>query len=276
MMVRKGYRIFLVSVILCLFLVFTGLATEAQEQDRYVGTLIVGTTANPTTMDWQSTRITAVHEIARHIWEGFMVFDANGEIQPMLAKEWEVSEDGLTWTFYLREGVLFHNGEEMTAEDAAASARRWVEVTCTGGLEPIKSIEAIDKYTVEFKLDEPIGLLPVHMANHNGHPIIMPKEICEGVPVGKLPEYIGTGPYKFVEWKLDQHIKMEKFEDYKPIDMEPFGFAGKKYGYVDEIIFKFVPETAPCWRDWRQENLILFHQFSLQKYPDLVKIKILN
>jgi len=242
--VKKGYNIFLVSiVILCLSI---GFAAEAQEQDRFGGTLIFGISAGPTNLDLHSVTDASSRQISRNIWEGFAVLDANDEVQPELAKKWEISEDGLTWTFYLREGVLFHNGKEMTSEDAVASAIRWAEVSRFSViLGSINSINAIDKYTVEFKLDEKLGALLALMAARNGgEMLIMPKEVCEGVPRGKITEYIGTGPYKLVEWKLDQQIKLAKFKDYKPLDLEPSGYAGKKNAYFDEIIFKFIPETS--------------------------------
>jgi len=169
-MVKRGYNIFLVSiVILCLSI---GFAAEAQEQDRFGGTLIVGVSDSPPTLDWQWSTTDATRHAAKYIWEGLVEFDANDETQPMLVKKWEISEDGLTWTFYLREGVLFHNGKEMTSEDVVASARRWVEIgPFKLVLGSINSINAIDKYTVEFKLDEKCGALLATMA--------MPAGICQ-------------------------------------------------------------------------------------------------
>lgn len=242
-MAKKSCYIFLfLTFVLCVSLSFS---VGAEDQGKYGGTLVVGIADGPPTLDWQWSRANSVRHTSKYIWEGFVVFDANDEIQPMLAKKWELSEDGLVWTFYLREGILFHNGKEMTSEDAVVSARRWVEIgPFRGVLGNINSINAIDKYTVEFKLDDKLGSLPILMAMRSGHCIVMPKEVCEGVPAGKITEYIGTGPYKFVWWKLDQEIKLEKFKDYKPLDSEPSGYAGKKNAYLDEIIVKFIPETS--------------------------------
>jgi len=244
MFIKKNCYIFLVLIFtLCLSLSFS---VGAEDQGNFGGTLTWGISAAPPTLDIQWTTITASGNIGRNIWEGLVIFDANGAIQPELAKEWNVSDDELTWTFYLRENVLFHNGKEMTSEDVVASARRWVEVCPTKlALKSIDSIDAIDKYTVEFKLNKKFGGLITLMANLGGRLVIMPKEVCEGVPGGKLKEYIGTGPYKFEEWKLDQYIKLVKFQDYHDqIKSEPSGYAGKKNAYVDEIIVKFVPETS--------------------------------
>jgi peptide/nickel transport system substrate-binding protein len=271
---KRSCSIILITVIvLYLSAGFSVAGSRVQGQNRFGGTLVVGMLTSPPSLDWQSTKLIVEQNLCRHIWEGFVVYDATGKIQPMLAKQWKVSEDELTWTFYLREGVLFHNGKEMTAEDAAASARRWLDVTVTKGLSAITSVNAVDKYTVEFKLSEKIPLLLVLMATHNGHPIIMPKEVCEGVPAGKLTEYVGTGPYKFSEWKLDQYIKLEKFKDYKPIDMEPSGYAGAKYGYMDEIIFQFVPESSTLLAGLETGEFDIVAPISPMEVPRLSKNK---
>lgn len=240
---RKNYLNILVLILV--YSILIGLNVGAQTEGYYGGTLRLGVSDSPPNLDWQSSTISSVRHAARYIWEGFVVFNANDEITPMLAKSWEVSDDGLTWTFYLREGILFHNGKEMTAEDAAASARRWVEVCpFRSVLGDVKSVEIVNKYTVEFKLEEKIGALAALMAGNSGQCIIMPKEICEGVPMGKLDKYIGTGPYKFSDWKLDQSIRLEKYLDYQPIDLEPSGYSGRKNAYFDEIIINFVPESS--------------------------------
>jgi len=244
-MVKRGYNIFLVSIlILCLSI---GFAVEAQEQDRFGGTLKVAVAAAPTTLDWQTSTSGSVREVSKYIWEGLIVFDASDKLQPMLAKDWEISEDGLTWTFHLLEGVLFHNGKEMTSEDVVASFKRWVEVSPFAAvLTDISSINAVDKYTVEVKSNERLGALPSLMAQRSGELVIMPKEVCEGVPAGKITEYIGTGPYKFEEWRLDQYIKLVRFDDYHHAyaGVEPSGYAGQKNAYLDEIIVNFIPETS--------------------------------
>ena len=241
--VKRIFYVFLTLIIVLCFSV--GISMGGEVQERFGGTLKVGTATAPPTLDWPSTTVCSTKEVSKYIWEGFVAIDSNDKIQPMLAKEWKVSEDGLTWTFYLREGVLFHNGKEMTAEDAAASFERWVEICPYRVLiTAVSSINAIDKYTVEVKLNERMGAMLALMAMTTGHCAIMPKEVCEGVPGGKLEEYIGTGPYKFAEWRLAQYIKLVKFNDYQPVDSEPSGYAGRKNAYLDEIIFYFIPEAS--------------------------------
>ena len=241
---KVSYTCFLILILLSLLFSQT---VSADQQGQYGGTLNVGVADNPPTLDWHFTTANATRHVSKYIWEGLVVFDANDQIQPMLAKDWKASEDGLTWTFHLLEGVRFHNGKEMTAEDAVASLKRWVEICpFRVSLEPVSSIKAIDKYTVELKSEEKIGALPALMALRSGHCVVMPKEVCEGVPGGKLTEYIGTGPYQFDVWQLDQYIKLVRFDGYHHAydGVEPSGYAGEKKAYMDEIIINTVPETS--------------------------------
>lgn len=242
-------KIFIIPFIVIILLSFAfNLASSNEQQPRYGGKLNVGVSDNPPTLDWPFTNANATRHVSKYIWEGLLEFDANDQIQPMLAKDWKVSKDKLTWTFYLLKGVLFHNGKEMTAEDVVASLQRWIEISPYKGSPAavVVSINELDKYTVEIKLKERMGSLPALLAMRSGHAVVMPKEICEGVAGGKLEEYIGTGPYKFEEWKLDQYFKLTRFNDYHNayVGVEPSGYAGGKNAYLDEIVVNIVPETS--------------------------------
>ncbi len=249
---RRASKVFILVLLLCFaFSMFIGAAARAEEAvaveepSRYGGRLVYGVTAAPPTLDWPFTTAQATRFVAPYIWEGLVEFDANDAIQPMLAESYQVSDDQLTWTFNLRQGVMFHNGKEMTAEDVVASTKRWMQISPRRGpLGPVISVEEADDYTMVIKLESPLGALPAIMSLRSGHLVVMPKEIIEGVPGGQLTEYIGTGPYQFVEWREDSHILLERFEDYSPVDSEPSGYAGRKEAYLDEIMVRFVPETS--------------------------------
>lgn len=240
---KKYYYVLLVLILaLCLSSSFSA---GAEAQGNYGGTFKVGVSTAPTTLDWPMSMAVSVRHVAKYIFEGLLEFDNNDELQPMLAKEWKVSEDKLTWTFYLREGILFHNGKEMTSEDVVASFIRWVKISPSRKLlTDVAHVNAIDKYTVEVKCDEKMGALMAIAGLRGGHLAIMPKEVCDGVPSGKLTEYIGTGPYKLAEYKIDQYAKLERFDDYQPVDSVPSGYAGKKSAYFDTMMIYFVPETS--------------------------------
>jgi len=89
------------------------------------------------------------------------------------------------------------------------------------------------------KLTESTAITLVSLARHSGGAYIYPKDLCEKYPDKPLEEFIGTGPFKFVEWKPQQYIKVVRFDEYKPVDFPANGFGGKKVAYVDEI--QFIP-----------------------------------
>ncbi|WP_368653190.1 ABC transporter substrate-binding protein [Ornithinibacillus sp. 4-3] len=197
----------------------------------------------PPTIDPIMSTATATRDISRHIYETLVTIDSAYEPQPMLAESWEISEDGLTYTFNLREGIKFHNGEEMTADDVVASMNRWLERSSTAqSLIGEGTFEEVDKYTVELKLQEPSIFVLLALGGTLQFPGIMPKEIVEAATETGVEEHIGTAPFKFVEWKQDQYVHLEKFEDYTPREETADGLAGERIAYFDNVYINFVPD----------------------------------
>lgn len=218
----------------------------AEEDPQYGGTLRVALASEPGTLDMQMTTGVAASIPARHIFEGLFAYDANYAPRPLLVESWELDESGTVATFYLRRGVLFHNGKEMKADDVVASLRRWGEYGLTKRAlwDRVVDLVALDDYTVQMTLSEPFAPMTTYLANIYGGPRIMPKEIAEAAGDQPLaPEdYIGTGPYKFVEWKAGDYILLERFEDYVSPPGKPSGFAGERVAYFDKLQFFMVPE----------------------------------
>ena len=215
----------------------------------------VAQNAYPPSLDWPWTSSTAAREICMNIFESLVTYNEKFEIVPMLATKWEVAPDGLTYTFHLRQGVKFHNGEEMTSEDVVASINRFLEI----GYRPkdlymVKDIVAVDKYTVRFDLSETTGVLLAGLASPVAQISIMPKSVIvqkDGSFVGgnKLkndPDHIvGTGPYTFNKWLRDRYLSMKCFKDYQPhTDVPGAGLGGKRIGYAKEIRFYKVAEPS--------------------------------
>lgn len=197
----------------------------------------------PPTMDPVMSTATATRDVARPVFETLVTIDSAYEPQPMLAESWEISDDGLTYTFNLREGIKFHNGEEMTAEDVVASMNRWLEKSATAqSLIGEGSFEEVDEYTVNLLITEPSIFVLSALGGTLQFPGIMPKEVVEAATETGVEDYIGTGPFKFVEWKQDQYIHMEKFADYTPREEEPDGLSGKREALFDNIYINFVPD----------------------------------
>jgi peptide/nickel transport system substrate-binding protein len=165
------------------------------------------------------------------------------EPQPFLAEKGDVSTDAKTWTFSLRKGIQFHNGKEMKSADVVASLKRWGTMAARGQViaKRLESITAKDDYTVVMSFKEPTGATLLSFLAE-GSSFVIPADIAEKFPKDKLSEYVGTGPFQFVDHQPDRFVKMKRFDKYQPLD-KPADFAsGNRVAYVDEISFIPVPE----------------------------------
>ncbi len=223
-----------------------GLASTAGAQTKG-GILRVGNLGEPPALDAHWTTASITETLTNHIYEGLYSLDGSNRPIPMLAEGHTVSKDGLVYTFKLRQGVKFHNGKEMTAEDVVASLGRWGKQSVYGKalFAQVSEFKALDKYTVEMRLKEKSAIVLISLAVPNNFGAIYPKEIAEKfAPEIKVTEYVGTGPFKLAEWKPDQYIRMVRFDEYKSRSEKPNGYGGGKTAYVDEIRWVPVPEVA--------------------------------
>jgi peptide/nickel transport system substrate-binding protein len=220
--------------------------TAAEGEGQEGGTLEVALTGDPPTLDVHQTTGTIVALIAWHIYEPLFTWDEDFQLAPELADSHEVSDDGLTNTLQIREGVTFHNGEELTSEDVVSSIEHWADASGLGEslLENVDDIEIIDDLTIEFHMTEPYGAFAVALARQNQGCAIYQASVIEESEDGSLSEHIGTGPYQFVAWEADQYVHVERFDDYVSREEEASGYAGQKNQYVDEIYFRPVPDEA--------------------------------
>ena len=141
-------------------------------------------------------------------WEKLVTLNANGEAVPELCETYEVSEDAASITFHLRKGVKFHDGSEMTADDVVASMNRWIDGFSTASsMVGDARFEKVDENTVKITADHPILLFPGMIAGSAQPASITTAAACSKEDSnGFMTDYIGTGPYKFVEWAQDQYV----------------------------------------------------------------------
>lgn len=211
--------------------------------DAQAETLRYATIGEPPSLDVQMGTATLATTIAQNMFETLYAFDSEGAAQPMLAEGETVSDDGKTIVITLRTGVPFHNGKEMAAEDVAASLNRWVEHGARGKTLNAASIEATGDNEVTITLAEVNGAWKSLLAFPNGGPVIYPADLVTaagGEPL-KPDNYVGTGPYKFVEWRPNRHVELEKFADYAALSEPSDGSAGAKEATIDTL--QFVPVT---------------------------------
>lgn len=176
-------------------------------------------------------------EIGPKIVEGLLHYDSNLKPQPQLATSWEISPDGLKYTFHLRKGVKWHDGKDFTSADVAFSVQALKQVHPRGRstFANVTSVKTPDAYTAVIELSKPAPYLITALAGTES-PII-PKHIYEGTDIVSNPHNnapIGTGPYIFKEFVKDNYIVLERNPNYwdapKP--------------YIDKIIVRFIPDAV--------------------------------
>src|SRR5262249_43498929 len=152
----------------------------------------------------------------------------------------EVSADKLLYTFTLRDGLLWHDGTAVTAEDCIASIRRWAARDTLGqkGMSFVDSMSAQGPKAFTIKLKEPTGLLIFGLGKPSSNvPFMMPKRVADTDPNTQISDFTGSGPFVFKrdEWKPGDKAVYVKFDKYKPRAEPPSGLAGGKVAKVDRI-----------------------------------------
>jgi peptide/nickel transport system substrate-binding protein len=190
---------------------------------------------------------------------------------PLLAASHEVSVDGLLNRITLRQGVTFHNGEEMQAADVIASVERWGKISglAESLLEATEEIVEVDPHTIEFHMNAPFGTFAMALSRQLQGCAIYPKSVLGASTDTSLAEYIGTGPYRLVEWKPDQHVLMERYDSYVSPKGEPDGYAGRKEQHLDKIEFVPVPNEASRMAGLRAGDYAFVETVSPDQVPAL-------
>jgi peptide/nickel transport system substrate-binding protein len=177
-------------------------------------TLYVALEAEPPELDPNLSSAYVDRQVMASLYDKLVDIDENGEIVPMLAKSYDVSDDGKVYTFHLRDGIKFHDGTEFNAEAVKYNLERYQEEDSVRSteVEPIESVEAVDEYTVRVTLSEPFAPFLAVLTDRAGI-MASPKAIEENNGrISKDP--VGTGPFKFVERVRGDHITVEKNPDY--------------------------------------------------------------
>jgi peptide/nickel transport system substrate-binding protein len=217
-------------------------------QSMAAGLLRYATIGEPPSLDVQMSTATIVVTIGEHMFETLYAFDSKYKPQPFLATGEKVEDGGKKIVISLRQGVKFHNGQEMTAEDVVASLKRWGEFGARGQLlmKNATSLQASGKYEVTLVLSEPNGAWKNMLAYPEGGPVIYPASIASAA--GNKPieqkDYIGTGPYKFSEWRPNRYVELSKFDGYSKLLNAGDGYAGARVANFDAIRFIPVPDVG--------------------------------
>jgi peptide/nickel transport system substrate-binding protein len=211
----------LISAVLILSLVLSSTAAIfADPAPKSMGTLKYGTFSDPICLVPFMSTDSSSSDITALIYTGLLTYGPKLEIIPAVAESYNISANGLTYTFKLKKGVKWHDGSELTSADVKFSYETIIDPAVNsprkGDFASIKSIETPDKYTAIFKLSKIDGVLLSKFTN--GY--IVPKAIYEKVDKTKLKQSdlarkpIGNGPFKFKEWKTAERVELVRFDDF--------------------------------------------------------------
>jgi ABC-type transport system substrate-binding protein len=209
------------------------LAWPAGEIPKKGGSLILCVGDEPPGLDPTASASAAIDRVVySNIFEGLVKTDRNGKLVPGLAAKWDVSADGKVYTFQLRKGVSFHNGEPFNAQVAKWNLERGgAEGTKNAHPEFFRAIEKIetpDEFTLKLTLKDVNSLFLVHMAE--GDSVMLPMKGYENTAA----EPIGTGPFKFVEWKRGDSVVMERNPKY----------WNPQLPYLDKVTYRFIKDPS--------------------------------
>lgn len=229
---------------------FTRLELASAQDDAAIseGGVLNAAISQDTTagLDAQFTTATLTGNVAQHVLESLFADDASFSPQPHLVSDYELSADGTSLTMSLREGITFHNGAPLTANDVVASLNRWGVLSTSGRLAygRLDSISAVDDLTVEMTFTQPSGIILTLLAGNSA--FIIPAEIAEAVGEDQLSfeQSIGTGPFKFEEHEADRHLRLVRNDDYVSRDEPADGMSGKRVPYLDEVTFLMVQDPS--------------------------------
>ena len=219
----------------------------AADKPKFGGSITVGLNTDLTAVD-PHTSVAVVNAIVlHHVFEPLLAYGKDLKLMPVACESWEANQDYTVYTFHLRKGKLFHNGREMVADDVKFSLDRVMDPKISPRAKHftgVAGVEVKDKYTVQVKLKKSFAAFPHLLAYINPVIAIVPKEEL-AKQGGIFKEHpIGTGPYKFAEWKPDRYIILKKFGKYTGPTGPQSGLGGRRIAYLDTIKLVPIPEES--------------------------------
>lgn len=195
------------------------------------GSAVLALSSQPETLDPFDTQTTLTTAVTKSFYQGLFEFDKDLKIRPVLAESYTVSDDGLVYTFKLREGVKFHDGTDFNAEAVKVTLDRVMnpenKLARFGQFNRVAKVEVVSPFSVRFTLKEPFGPF-INSLAHASAAIISPAALAKWGSKDIAFHPVGTGPFVFEEWKQTDGVKGRKFD----------GYWRKGYPKIDAITWK--------------------------------------
>lgn len=269
---KKKWNVVCIALVLVISTLFTACGhnkkneevkenVENKKDDKEItqgGSIIVGITNDLDSLDPHKAEAAGTREVLFNIFEGLVKLNSEGELVPAVASEYNVSEDGMTYTFTLRDGVKFHNGDEVTVDDVVYSLKRCAglleesdpKVRVVSALSIVSSIDVVDEKTVKLTLNEAntelLGSLTC---------AIIPKDYTQ-----QETKPIGTGPFKAVSYEALHSFVIQKNDDY-------YGDAP----YLDKVTFKVCADASSAFLELQAGNIDIFPYLTQAQASQLSK-----
>ncbi|MBX6723226.1 MAG: hypothetical protein IRY92_08310, partial [Dactylosporangium sp.] len=215
---------------------------DGTSESKVGGQWTIAISEDPDTLDPQKTAAAVTGGIFRYVGDTLVTKDFDKNIVPSLATKYEVSDDGLVWTFEIREGVMFHDGTPADAAAIKASFERALapetaSPIASGLLGPVDTI-SVEGSTLRVTLKEPFAIFLDNMTDPRSAPISVAAAEQAGDQFGRKP--IATGPWKVAEWQSGTQIVLERNPDYA---WGP-AFLHDGAAYIDRLVYRIMPEPA--------------------------------
>jgi peptide/nickel transport system substrate-binding protein len=202
-----------------------------------------------TILDPHFITATITRTFGLHVFDMLFAMNEKGEIKPQMVDSWEVSTDKLGWSFKLRDGLKWHDGTAVTPADCVASLKRWSVRDPLGKMlmADVASLETVDARTFKLALKEPFPLMLEVLGKPNAPlPVMMPARIAATPADQRIPEPIGSGPFRFLkdQWRPGNAMVLERNPDYLPRNEPPDFLAGGKRVKIDQLTLRVMPDQS--------------------------------
>jgi peptide/nickel transport system substrate-binding protein len=227
----------------------------------YGGTLTIALSAEPPGLDPTTSPAATIKRVVHYnMLEGLLKVDRNGKVVPALAKSYNISKDGREYTFHLYQGIKFHDGSPCTAEDVKFSFERLLDPKTAAVNRKyymgVESIQVINPLTVKFKVKKFDSNFLFNVAR--GDAVIVSRQAIDRLK----SQPVGTGPFRFVEWKRGDSVVMVRNPDYYV----------KGIPYLEKVVFKFIPDPSAQLAALRAGDVdVLAYDLSPENAPMLEK-----
>lgn len=220
--------------------------------------------------------ITRMHGLM--IYETLFAWDSRLQPHPQMVESFSTAPDGLSWSFTLRPGLMFHDGQPVTSRDVVASLKRWMARDTVGGklAEYAAGLGVVDARSFTLRLKRPMGMVPFALGSAVGQiPVIMRESDAGTDPMQPVTTTIGSGPFRFnrEEWRSGARVVYDRNPDYRPRGEAADGLAGGRVVKLDRVEWTIMPDPATAAAALQAGEIDIWEQPSQDLLPTIARAR---